>query len=253
MTPDVLEPLRDRRISGVVALAPRSFAIATMPAPRLYLWVHLDRKEASLALAPDLPIAPDPRGSRFGGFETPARGLVIAEVSGSEDGLRLELAPESGSPAAAEIASEAGGRRVNLVLRAADGTVLWALHRDEAAPDGAAPSPPPAGFHPARVTTAEREEEREALRQRIARSFREDFERELKKSLDGAEPHVGRHPSSSWISRWSHAWAIDQSRFTVATEIASAVAVSSIDIPPKKRHSTMRLWRGERWCSRSKA
>lgn len=192
MTPDVLEPLRDRRISGVVALAPRSFAIATMPAPRLYLWVHLDRKEASLALAPDLPIAPDPRGSRFGGFETPARGLVIAEVSGSEDGVRLELAPESGSPAAAEIAIEAGGRRVNLVLRAADGTVLWALHRDEAAPDGAAPSPPPAGFHPARVTTAEREEEREALRQRIARSFREDFERELKKSLDGAERTLAR-------------------------------------------------------------
>src|SRR2546423_720321 len=53
------------------------------------------------------------------------------------------------------------------------------------------------------------------------------------------------HPRSLWISRWSHAWAMDQSRFTVAGEIPSATAVSSIDMPPKNRHSTIRLCRSE--------
>lgn len=185
-----LEPLRGRRITGVVALAPRSLAIATIPAPRLYLWVHLDRKEATLALAPDLPLPPDPRGSRFGGFETPARGLVIAEVTWSDRGLRLALAPEVEASPTAEIAIESTGRRVNLVLRAADGTILWALHRDEASP--AEPQPPPPGFRAGRIVTAQAEEEREALRERIAGSFREDFDRELKRSLDSAERTLAR-------------------------------------------------------------
>ncbi|HLQ66840.1 MAG TPA: NFACT RNA binding domain-containing protein [Candidatus Limnocylindrales bacterium] len=188
------EALRGRRVTGVVPLGPRSLALALGPSPRLYLWVHLDRKEAALALASELPIAADPRGSRFGGLETPVRGLAVADAVREADGaLRLTLAPgspESGEPATAELVMEASGRRANLILRSRpEGTVLWALHRDETEPPA---SPPPPGFHPARVWVAEGAEERALLRERIAGSFREEFEREVRHRLDAAERVLAR-------------------------------------------------------------
>jgi hypothetical protein len=181
--------LRGRRVTGVVPLAPRSIALALMPPPRAYLWLHFDRKEAALAWAPTLPIAADPRGSRFGGLETPLRGLVVAEAVMDGASLRLELAPEPDAAPAARLTVEAGGRRANLVLRSLpEGTVLWALHRDEVEPASA----PPPGFHPARLTVLEEESEREALRGRIEASFREEFEREARRSLDRAEHSLAR-------------------------------------------------------------
>ncbi len=178
------DALRDRRITGVVPLAPRSLALALGPSPRAYLWVHLDRKEAALALAGELPIAADPRGSRFGGLETSVRGLVVIEAEREADGpLRLTLAPEPGEPATAELVVEGAGRRVNMVLRSRpEGTVLWALHRNETEPS----SPPPPGFHPPRVWVAESEEERAGLRERIGDAFREEFDREIRHYLDTA-------------------------------------------------------------------
>jgi predicted ribosome quality control (RQC) complex YloA/Tae2 family protein len=189
-----LESLRGRRVTGVVPLAPRSLALALgapgRQGPRAYLWLHFDRKEAALAWAAELPIAADPRGSRFGGLETPVRGLVITDAA-MEAGpsLRLELAPEPGEAPAARLTVDAGGKRSNLVLRSLpDQTVLFALHREEVEPPDAAP----AGFHPTRLTVAGDDEERDALRARIDASFREDFERELRRDLDRAEQSLAR-------------------------------------------------------------
>ncbi len=192
--PPDLQSLRGLRVSGIVPVAPRSLALAfgspDRSAPRAYLWLHFDRKEAALAWATELPIAADPRGSRFGGLETPVRGLVVVEaVMEAGASLRLELAPEIGAASAARLTIDAGGKRSNLVLRSLpDETVLWALHRDEVDPAEAAPP----GFHPARLTMAGNDEERDALRARINASFREDFERELRRSLDRAEQSLAR-------------------------------------------------------------
>jgi len=182
--------LHGRRVTGVVPLAPRSLALALGPSPRTFLWLHFDRKEASVAHASELPIAPDPRGSRFGGLESSVRGMIIADASRDADGaLRLALSREAGEPVAAEVAVLASGKRVNLVLRSQpEGTVLWALHRDETEPG----LPPPPGFHPPRVWVADEGAEREALRERIGESFREDFEREVRRSLDHAERSLTR-------------------------------------------------------------
>lgn len=117
------------------------------------------------------------------------RGLVIAGVDRSEHLLRLLLAPEPDAASSAELTVGGAGKRANLVLRSLpEGTVLWALHRDET---GAAEGAPP-GFHLPRLKVAQDDSEREALRERITRSFREDFERETKKSLDRAERTLAR-------------------------------------------------------------
>ncbi|HYJ32237.1 MAG TPA: NFACT RNA binding domain-containing protein [Candidatus Binatia bacterium] len=190
------EALRGRRITGVVPLAPRAFALAFArgETPRSYLWVHVDRKEASLALAPDLPVAADPRGSRFGGLEIPVRGLAIRDAAIGPDGLRLVLAPEPDGAATAELTVGAGAKRANVVLRSVpESTVLWALHRDETeAAEEAGPQAPPPGFQPPRIRVVEGTAGREALRERIGRDFREDFLREATKSLDRAEHSLAR-------------------------------------------------------------
>jgi predicted ribosome quality control (RQC) complex YloA/Tae2 family protein len=181
--------LRGLSVRGIVPLAPRSLALAVAPT-RAYLWLHFDRKEAALAWEPELPIAADPRGSRFGGLETPLRGLVIVEsVLKAGPAFQLDLAPEPESAPTARLTVDAGGKRSNLVLRSLpDSTVLWALHRDEVEPAEKAPP----GFHPARLTVAENDEEREGLRARIQASFQEDFERELNRNLDRAEQSLAR-------------------------------------------------------------
>src|SRR5438093_11831294 len=62
-----------------------------------------------------------------------------------------------------------------------------------------------------------------------------------------ARPAVNRHEFPS--SRLSHAREKSQSRFTVATEMPRAWAVSSSDSPAKQRHSTTRHYRSL-WASR---
>ncbi|MGE5176803.1 MAG: hypothetical protein ACM3JJ_10560, partial [Hyphomicrobiales bacterium] len=79
------ERLVGRRITGIVALGPRSLAVGLEARPRDYVWLHVGRKTATAAIAAELPIPPDPRGSPFGALETPIRGLVIA---GAEPGPR---------------------------------------------------------------------------------------------------------------------------------------------------------------------
>ncbi len=54
-----------RRVRGIVGLASRSLAVSFEDAPRLFLWIHIERKAAWFSLAPDLPTEPDPGGSRF--------------------------------------------------------------------------------------------------------------------------------------------------------------------------------------------
>jgi hypothetical protein len=183
------EHLQGRRIAGVIALSPRSFALSLEPKPRHYLWVHLDRKEAFTAFASDLPIPPDPRGSPFGGLETALRGHAVIGVEEGERGaFTISLGEEADGEPTHALLLTTDGPRVNLLARSAsDGTVLYAYHRAET-PEG--PAPP--GFHPPHATAAEDPAGREDLRARIAAVFREDFDREVRKALDGAERALAR-------------------------------------------------------------
>lgn len=196
--------LRGRRVSGIVALGPRSMALGLEAKPRDYLWIHLERKEARVALAPELPIPPDPRGSPFGALERPIRGsVVVAAEEGERGAAALGLAPEPGATPTYELALEASGTKANLVLRAvAEGAVLWALHREEAGgateagtPPGplpGSPAAPPRTFHPPRITIAEDEPAREALGEAIGRDFRADFDRHVHHALHAAERTLTR-------------------------------------------------------------
>jgi predicted ribosome quality control (RQC) complex YloA/Tae2 family protein len=185
------------RVSGVVGLSPRSLAIALGAKPRSYLWIHLERKQADYALAGNLPISPDPRGSRYGGLEEGLRGLVIvrAEV-GPDESLTLTLGPEAGGDASHALALTVSGPRSNLALRAlADGPVLWAFHRGaegQSEEEEAPQTSPPPSFHRARAREAETAEEREGLRASIERAFLEDFERDLARELNAAERSLTR-------------------------------------------------------------
>jgi predicted ribosome quality control (RQC) complex YloA/Tae2 family protein len=183
----IAQALRGRRLSGVIALSPRSLAVAFEGKPRHYLWIHLERKEAWYAYARDLPRPPDPRGSRYGALEDAIRGLHVVRAEGApETGLVLGLAAaEGGSPTVSlEISTQ--GPRANLIAAPVSGdTELWAFHR-EAAGDA------PAGFHPPRAHAVEEAAEREALRERIARAFLEDFRREMHRDLEAAERQLGR-------------------------------------------------------------
>jgi len=197
----LVEALERARVSGVIALAPRSLAIALVPrtgtGKRVFLWVHFEPREVTLALSPELPTSPDPRGSRFGALESPIRGLVIVGAALDERALDLRLAPPDADAVSAELTVAAEVRRVNLTLRTfPDGAVLWALHRDEASAGAGAPvesrRSPAESRTPPRLRVVDDETEREALRGRIAASFVEDFEREMKRSLDRAERSLAR-------------------------------------------------------------
>lgn len=184
-------PLVGRRISGVIGLSPRSLAVGLDMKPRVYLWIHIERKEVVYALADALPIPPDPRGSRYAALEEPLRGLTIQEVHATAGGaISLFLGPADGHTPSHKLSIATDGTRANLVLETLpEGSVLWAFHRDR---DGVGtPSqvaaPPPSGFHPPRVRAAELPEDREALRASIEQTFRDDFERDLQKELSAAE------------------------------------------------------------------
>jgi NFACT N-terminal and middle domains/NFACT protein RNA binding domain len=183
-------------VSGVIGHAPRSLVIAVGAKPRRYLWIHLERKEAVMTLAPDLPTTPDPRGSRFGGLEDPLRGLVILDVRVREgEGLILSLGrDEEGTEARIEthrLALVAERTRVNLSLTAiSDGNVLWAHHREPEKARDPGDAEPPEGlpsFRPPRVRTAATAAERDALRTAMVAEFEDDFRRETERELKAAE------------------------------------------------------------------
>ena len=184
------------RVSGVIGLSPRSLAVAVGMRPRSYLWIHLERKQAGYTLSAELPIPPDPRGSRYGGLEEGMRGLLIlrAEV-GADESLALTLGPEEGGGATHALALTTAGPRSNLVLRALpEGPVLWAFHREaEGEPERAEPAAaPPQSFHRPHARAAEAAEEREELRAAIERAFLEDFERDVAHELNAAERSLTR-------------------------------------------------------------
>src|SRR2546426_2530415 len=182
------------KVSGVVGLSPRSLAIAFGRRPRSYLWVHLERKQVDYALAAELPIVPDPRGSRYGALEDGIRDLVIqrAEV-GPDESLALALGSEEAREASHTLALTTDGPRTNLILRAVeDGAVLWAFHREGTAESADTQAAPPSEFHPPHARAAGAREEIETLRAAIERAFREDFERDLARELNAAERSLAR-------------------------------------------------------------
>lgn len=222
---DALASLVGRRLTGVVPLGPKTMAIAFDGAPRAFLWIRLEPKRASLALAERMPIPPDPRGTPFGGLERPLRGLDVRALDGAEgpEGfLALSLGDpslaDSDGPAAARtgathrLALSAEGPRISFALRLAEGDrVLWALDRkEEAAADAAAdavsevaaieapappapaPSPDRPAPRPAVIEFARDAEAREALRARIEAAFHEDFRREIDRMLREAERMLRR-------------------------------------------------------------
>src|SRR4029453_4206075 len=147
---DLARSVSGRRVSGVIALSPRSLAVALGEKPRSYLWIHLERKRARVAFSDRLPTPPDPRGAPFGAIEEALRGLLGRRATLDWDGLTLELGSEGAGTHRLSLAGER--TRVNLIVSSgADDGVLWAFHRD--AEEGAGEAPP--GFRPPKVEAAD--------------------------------------------------------------------------------------------------
>jgi predicted ribosome quality control (RQC) complex YloA/Tae2 family protein len=174
-----------------VPLTSHTLALSFVGAPRVFLWIHLERKTAWYALASDLPIDPDPRGSRFLPIETPLRGAVVAEERTREAG-GLDLRFETGAEEvrAYRLTLDAEGPRVNLTFTLEpEGTVLWAFHREgksEAGPER------PQGYRPPMIRDATPPEAREELRKRIEAAFLEEFGTEMERRLKKAERTLTR-------------------------------------------------------------
>ncbi|MGH7681709.1 MAG: NFACT RNA binding domain-containing protein [Candidatus Eiseniibacteriota bacterium] len=210
-----------QRVTGVIALSPRSLALGLGARPRRYLWVHLERKRAELAFADKLPTIPDPRGSRYGAIEEAVRELTVLRAETTDDGsFRVGLGQEGSSEATHELELSVGGARTNLIARSlTEGTILWALHRDEGETSGAgakpktsgaeradakpgaaadradaeSPADPPArAFHRPEIRIAETAEEHAQLAAQIQQAFDDDFQRDLTHKLNAAERGLTR-------------------------------------------------------------
>ncbi len=186
-----LSGLAGREIRGVVAISPRTLAIPFVGEPRAWLWIHLEPRDAFVALADRMPAAPDPRGARFEPVERAIRGTRVREALIAPDGsVVIHLAPRPGSDSGFVLSLAAEGARPNLVLgRDAEGPAVWSFRRG-----GTARAP---GARAARVRVLGNADEVEALRERIARAFQEDFERGLKRQLDGAERLLRRREEAA--------------------------------------------------------
>jgi hypothetical protein len=192
-----ISDLVGREARGVVPLTHCSLAISFVGAPRVFLWIHLERKTAWYALASTLPIDPDPRGSRFQAIETPIRGATLVEERAREaGGLDLRFDSRSEEARRYRLTLDAEGPRVNLSLTMEpEGTTLWAFHREErtegktreaASRETAAPKPPP-GYRPPIVRDATAPEECQALRERIRAAFLAGFRSDVERVLKSAE------------------------------------------------------------------
>jgi predicted ribosome quality control (RQC) complex YloA/Tae2 family protein len=179
----------------VVPLTSHSLAISFLGGPRVFLWIHLERKTAWYALGENLPIDPDPRGSRFQAIETPIRGATLAEERAREAGgldLRFDSAEEGKRY---RLTLDAEGPRVNLSLTMEpEGTTLWAFHREERTE---AASELPSGYHPPVVRDATAPEERQALRERIRDAFLTEFRAEVRRVLQSAERRLARRAAAA--------------------------------------------------------
>jgi len=201
-----------RRVRGVIAFSSRSLAVSFEGVPRVYLWIHLERKDAWYALAPDLPIEPDPRGSRFQAIETPLRHAPVTGARTRESGgLDLLFDSQTGEGRSLRLTIDAEGPRVNLSLVAEpDGPTLWAYHREErreeegrgAGRDSASPQAPaaaklPVGYRPPIVRDATSKDARKALRGKIEAAFRAEFQSEVERIFKSAERTLERRAAAA--------------------------------------------------------
>jgi fibronectin-binding protein A (FbpA)/ribosomal quality control pathway NFACT family protein len=187
---DLAAQLEGRRVSGVIALSPRTLAVAFGERPRSYLWIHLERKIARLALADRLPSAADPRGSPFGAIEEALRGLAVVRASLDARGLVLDFAEEASGEPTHRLGALAERTRVNLIVTGgAERGVLWAFHRDA---EGGAAEAPTAGFRAPAVEVAAEGADQDALSAAVAGAFDEDFRRHLSRELKTAERSLAR-------------------------------------------------------------
>ena len=186
-----------REVRGVVPLTSRSLALSFVGTPRVFLWIHLERKAAWYALSHDLPIDPDPRGSRFSAIETPLRRALVAEENARESGgidIQFEVSGDEGKRY--RLTLDAEGPRVNLTfVMEPEETVLWAFHREER--EGHAFQTPPEGYRPPVVHDATPAEAREELRARIEKAFREEFLAEMEHRWKGAERTLERRAAGA--------------------------------------------------------
>jgi len=183
-----------REVRGVVPLASGSLAISFVGGPRVFLWIHLERKAAWYAVAPDLPLDPDPRGSRFQAIESPLRGTYLSEERAREaGGLDLRFDPASQEEKRYRLILDAEGPRVNLsLILEPEGTTLWAFHREEKAE-----TPVPQGFRSPSVRDASPPEERLQLRARIEAAFLAEFHAEVERMLKAAERTLLRRAAAA--------------------------------------------------------
>ena len=183
-----------REVRGVVPLTRRSLALSFVGTPRVFLWIHLERKAAWYALSHNLPIDPDPRGSRFQAIETPLRGTYLSEERAREaGGLDLRFDPASKEEKRYRLILDAEGPRVNLsLILEPEGTTLWAFHREEKAE-----TPVPKGFRAPSVRDASPPEERLALRARIEAAFQAEFHAEVVRMLKAAERTLLRRAAAA--------------------------------------------------------
>ena len=218
MTHD-FDSLHGRRLTGVVPLGPRAIALSFDGQPRAFVWILLEPKRATLALADRMPISPDPRGTPYGGLERPMRGLHLLHADASEGTAGKVLfslaAPGDGAEANVEthrLTLSAEGPRIVFSLRLAEeDRVIWALDRreeEEAVGKGAAPPPPPAAVaetvaetetdtpaapgalaRPAAIALIDHGDAAslEVFRGRIEEAFREDFHRTIGRLLRESE------------------------------------------------------------------
>jgi hypothetical protein len=196
-----ISALVGREVRGVVPIASGTLAIS-FTGTRVFLWIHLERKTAWYAVAPDLPIDPDPRGSRFQAIEMPLRGTILAEERAREAG-GLDLRFDSTSEEGREywLTLDAEGPRVNLTLTMEpEQTTLWAFHREErtdAAKKTTPPHGPVAPGRPPAVRDATPLEERLALRARIQAAFLAEFRADLERIMKSAERTLLRRAAAA--------------------------------------------------------
>ena len=205
--PTPLEALAGREVRGAVTHSPHSLSIPFVGDPRAWFWIHLEPRDAYVAVGERMPAPPDPRGPRFEPLERAIRGTRVREAHAAADGsLTLRLEPREGSPdEPLMLTLRAEGTHPNLLLAREGGSpVVWSFRRaGEARARGEDGGAPPAGAaprpakRPARLHVAAGAPEIESLRERIAKSFQEDFARGVTRELDRAERLLRRREEAA--------------------------------------------------------